>query len=384
MKKRNATMLTAGAVSAVFLLSQSVFAQDVKPVAAPADAKPAVAAPAAVAPAPAKEDLWGFLPDTVAEINGKKVTKEDFIKSFMAQFPDGQIPPMVNRQMLEKIAPQVVQQMVERMGLLTVAEKAGFKADKQNVINLFNDMVKKMPPEQLEMLKQNMAQQNSNIDAYIAKTADNKFIQENVAIDEWLKKTVTNNIKATPEDLKAYYEKNKENFKAPADAEGSVRASHILIKFKDDKPESDAEAKAQAEKILARIKAGESFEKLAESESACPSGKMAKGALGCFSKGQMVPEFEKVTFELKPGEISGVVKTQFGYHIIRRDKSMPAVEKSFEEVKGAIENMIVSERTQAAIKELIEKVKAEQNIKIFVAAAPKPEVKPVAKPELKK
>lgn len=380
MKKRNATMLTAGAVSAVFLLSQSVFAQDVKPVAAPADAKPAVAAPAAVAPAPAKEDLWGFLPDTIAEINGKKVTKEDFIKSFMAQFPDGQIPPMVNRQMLEKIAPQVVQQMVERMGLLTVAEKAGFKADKQNVINLFNDMVKKMPPEQLEMLKQNMAQQNSNIDAYIAKTADNKFIQENVAIDEWLKKTVTNNIKATPEDLKAYYEKNKENFKAPADAEGSVRASHILIKFKDDKPESDAEAKAQAEKILARIKAGESFEKLAESESACPSGKMAKGALGSFSKGQMVPEFEKVTFELKPGEISGVVKTQFGYHIIRRDKSMPAVEKSFDEVKGAIENMVVSERTQAAIKALIEKVKAEQNIKIFVVAAPKPEVKP----ELKK
>lgn len=384
MKKRNATMLTAGAVSAVFLLSQSVFAQDVKPVAAPADAKPAVAAPAAVAPAPAKEDLWGFLPDTVAEINGKKVTKEDFIKSFMAQFPDGQIPPMVNRQMLEKIAPQVVQQMVERMGLLTVAEKAGFKADKQNVINLFNDMVKKMPPEQLEMLKQNMAQQNSNIDAYIAKTADNKFIQENVAIDEWLKKTVTNNIKATPEDLKAYYEKNKENFKAPADAEGSVRASHILIKFKDDKPESDAEAKAQAEKILARIKAGESFEKLAESESACPSGKMAKGALGSFSKGQMVPEFEKVTFELKPGEISGVVKTQFGYHIIRRDKSMPAVEKSFEEVKGAIESMIVSERTQAAIKALIEQVKAEQNIKIFVVAAPKAEVKPVAIPELKK
>jgi peptidyl-prolyl cis-trans isomerase C len=219
-----------------------------------------------------------------------------------------------------------------------------------------------------------------NIDAYIAKTAENKFIQENVAIDEWLKKSVTGGIKATPEEMKEYYAKNKENFKVAADAEDTVRASHILIKFKDDKPESDKEAKEAAEKILARIKAGESFEKLAEAESACPSGKMAKGSLGAFAKGQMVPEFEKVAFELKPGDISGVVKTQFGYHIIRRDKGMPAVEKSFDEVKGAIENMIVSEKSQNTIKTLIDKIKAEQNIKIFVVAKVAPEEKAAAKP----
>lgn len=84
-----------------------------------------------------------------------------------------------------------------------------------------------------------------------------------------------------------------------------VNAQHILVKTKD-----------QAKEILAEIQQGKSFEDLAKSKSLCPSGKKG-GNLGWFSHGQMVREFQKAAFELKKGEVSSPVKTQFGWHLIK-------------------------------------------------------------------
>jgi parvulin-like peptidyl-prolyl isomerase len=83
---------------------------------------------------------------------------------------------------------------------------------------------------------------------------------------------------------------------------------------------TEEEAKKLADELLAKIKKGESIEKLAQENSDCPSGKSKKGSLGEFPKGVMAKEFEETAFSLKVGEISKVVKTEFGYHIIRRDK----------------------------------------------------------------
>ena len=85
-----------------------------------------------------------------------------------------------------------------------------------------------------------------------------------------------------------------------------VRASHILVS-----------KLSQATGLLERIRGGEVFEKLAQEFSQCPSGKRG-GDLGFFAKGQMVKEFETAAFALKIGEVSDPVKTQFGYHIIKR------------------------------------------------------------------
>jgi peptidyl-prolyl cis-trans isomerase C len=85
-----------------------------------------------------------------------------------------------------------------------------------------------------------------------------------------------------------------------------ARASHILV-----------DKQSQALKILDEIKAGSNFSELAKKHSTCPSGKKG-GDLGQFGRGQMVKEFEQATFALKVGEISQPVKTQFGYHIIKR------------------------------------------------------------------
>lgn len=85
-----------------------------------------------------------------------------------------------------------------------------------------------------------------------------------------------------------------------------VRCSHILV-----------EDRGQAEKLLAELQAGADFATKAKEHSKCPSGRNG-GDLGHFGKGAMVPEFDKVAFELEEGELSGLVKTKFGYHILKR------------------------------------------------------------------
>lgn len=102
---------------------------------------------------------------------------------------------------------------------------------------------------------------------------------------------------------------------------GSIRASHILISYKGAEHSSATrtkeEARQLAEDLLRRIRAGESFEDLARTYSDCPTAEKG-GDLGFFKRGRMVKPFEDAAFALKPGEVSGIVETKFGYHIIKR------------------------------------------------------------------
>jgi peptidyl-prolyl cis-trans isomerase D len=97
--------------------------------------------------------------------------------------------------------------------------------------------------------------------------------------------------------------------------EENVEANHIL--FKVDDPAKEGEIKAKAEDVLKRAKAGEDFAELAKKHSEDPASATQGGSLGTFGRGRMVKEFEDVAFSLKPGEISGVVRSQFGFHIIK-------------------------------------------------------------------
>jgi parvulin-like peptidyl-prolyl isomerase len=102
---------------------------------------------------------------------------------------------------------------------------------------------------------------------------------------------------------------------------GNIRASHILISYqgvpRTTATRTKEEALVLAEDLMAKIKAGESLESLAGAYSDCPSSEK-QGDLGFFKKGRMVKPFEDTAFALKPGEISGIVETQSGYHIIKR------------------------------------------------------------------
>jgi parvulin-like peptidyl-prolyl isomerase len=172
-------------------------------------------------------------------------------------------------------------------------------------------------------------------------------------------------ITITDEDLKKVYESKKGEME-------QVKAKHILIAFKGspaaqaDKPElTEEQAKAKAEDIRKQIVGGASFEELAKKESDdLVSGANGGDLGGAFGRGQMVPEFEAAAFAAKPGEVTPVVRTQFGYHIIKVEEHGVT---PFEEVKEAIERNERQQRLQAALDAMKNEAKPSFNDSYFGA-----------------
>lgn len=141
-------------------------------------------------------------------------------------------------------------------------------------------------------------------------------------------------------DLRAIYNGSMDNFRMPE----RVKARHILIKTQG---KSDAEKKAalaKAQDILKQLKAGADFSQMAMKNSEDTSNAPKGGDLGWFVRGQMVPEFDKAVFAMKQGDLSDIVNTEFGYHIIKVDEKENARVKPFEEVKGDLAAEIKKQR----------------------------------------
>jgi peptidyl-prolyl cis-trans isomerase D len=158
---------------------------------------------------------------------------------------------------------------------------------------------------------------------------------------------IRSKIMVTPAEIEQHYNQNIDQFSTPE----QVHALHILLKTdsKDSKDgKDDAAVKAKAEDVLKQAKApGADFGELAKKYSEDEGSKTRGGDLNFFGKGQMVPEFEKVAFELQPGQVSDLVKSQFGYHIIKVLEKKAATTKPLAEVKDQIGEQLKWKRAQA-------------------------------------
>ena len=154
----------------------------------------------------------------------------------------------------------------------------------------------------------------------------------------------------TAQDLQAYYDQHRDDYRLPE----QVKVSHILIKTPlpaaDGKVDDKAveAARVKAEDVLKQVKAGGDFAKLAEKYSDDPGSAKNGGSLGLVGRGRTVPEFEKAAFSLPKGQISDLVKSSYGYHIIRVDDKQDAHMKTLEEVKADIEPILKQQKAQRA------------------------------------
>lgn len=154
-------------------------------------------------------------------------------------------------------------------------------------------------------------------------------------------------------DIRTFYDTHPNSFKKSE----QVRASHILIKI-DSKSEPTVKdiKKAKLQKIQKRLKGGEDFAVLAKEFSECPSN-IKGGDLGYFGRGKMVKPFEDAAFALKTGEISDIVETRFGYHLIKIVDKKPESVMDYEEVKDNIGRYLKQEKTGKELKGYIEKLR---------------------------
>jgi parvulin-like peptidyl-prolyl isomerase len=200
------------------------------------------------------------------------------------------------------------------------------------------------------------------------------LMRENLVANAQLQK-IEKSITLSDDDLKKQYDAKKADYE-------QVGARHILVAFKGSpaaqagKPElTEEQAKAKAEDLRKKIVGGASFEELAKTESDDTGSGANGGALGEFGRGQMVPEFEKAAFEAKVGEVTPVVRTQFGYHIIKIEAHGMT---PFEQVKAFLERNARQERLQAKLEEMKANAKPTFNDAYFAVTpeAPKPEGAP--------
>ncbi len=156
-------------------------------------------------------------------------------------------------------------------------------------------------------------------------------------------------IDVTDDEVEEYYGANQARYQKPA----QVKASHILVKSEEE-----------GQDVLKRLEAGEGFDEVAMAVSTCPSREKG-GDLGYFGKGQMVPEFEEAAFNLSVGQMSGLVKTQFGFHVIQlTDKKEPET-TALEEIKPRIEHEIVTRKQAQAYQDKVNALRAKYPVETY-------------------
>ncbi len=187
------------------------------------------------------------------------------------------------------------------------------------------------------------------------------YTRRDLLISKYIESSIVPKIKVTEEDARKFYDQNPDKFTR----DETVKASHILIGVEPNASAEDKKkAREKAEKLHKELVGGADFAKLAKDNSSCPSSQQG-GDLGFFGKGQMVPSFEKAAFALKPGEISDVVETQFGYHVIKVTEKKPADTVAFKDAKAKIEEYLKGQKINAAVGEYIAEAKKTAKIEIL-------------------
>jgi parvulin-like peptidyl-prolyl isomerase len=185
-----------------------------------------------------------------------------------------------------------------------------------------------------------------------------------VLVMEYVRMNLSEVVKVEEAEVRAYWEKHPEEFTAPR----QVRARHLLVKAAGN-PSDDQKALQRAEQILARVRGGDDFAKLAGELSEDTATKEKGGDLGFFVKGRMAPEFEAAAFAAKPGEVVGPVKTTFGYHLIKVEEIREPMLRPFEMMQRFLHDRLLRERQHARLTELMNELKGripvEMNLGLF-------------------
>jgi len=273
--------------------------------------------------------------EKVAVVNGVVITRDQYDKELQVQL--GRVSrqgKQISDDQTAELKKEILEGLIEREVLYQESRKAGIKVDDQKVTDQLAAIKKRFPND--EEFKKALNKMNLTEDEIQIQ------IQRGLAIRELIDQKVADQIVIKDEETRAYYDGNPQSFRQPE----QVKASHILIKVE---PTADEAAKIEARKkiteVQQKLKDGGDFAALAKEYSQGPSS--AKGGdLGYFRRGQMVGPFEDAAFSMKTNEVSDLVETRFGYHIIKVYDKKPEQTLAYADVKDKIAQRLKQEQIE--------------------------------------
>jgi peptidyl-prolyl cis-trans isomerase C len=318
-----------------------------KPAATPAAPGAAASTPAAPKPVPAQ------LPEVIARVNGSNIERGEFeraVKSLEAQ-AGGPVPA----EQRDTVYRQMVDQIV---GMKLLSQEAAVKKVA-------------LPETEVDGKLAQVKGQFPNEQAFTAALAERQMtpdklkaeIRQQMQAMKLVEVEVVPTVTITEADLSDFYTKNPDKFQEPE----AVHVAHILIRTPENADDAaKKKAKAEAQAVLAQLKKGGDFAALAKQHSQDPGSAPNGGDLNFVAKGQTVPQFEQAAFALKPGQLSGVVESPFGYHIIKSVAHRDARTVPLQEVKPQLEQFLKQQRIQEKTAAYVEKLKAKSKVEILM------------------
>ena len=306
----------------------------------------------APAPAPLPPDK---IPAVVAKVNGKEIKKTELI--------DGaQLVQMRMAQAGQRVNPtadlyrKVLDQLIDINLLQQDARAQGVTVSENEVQQTLEGRKRNFPNE--EAYKKALAQAGVTEKDLHDRTRDQIMLQKYVETKLAPKAVVPD------QAVRDFYDKHKDDMKVPE----RLHLRHILIAVDPKASPADREkARQKAEDILKRLKAGEDFGKLAEQYSDDPGSKTRGGDLGPVAKGQTVPQFDAAAFALKkPNELSPVVESNYGFHIIQLVERQEPSTVPFEQVKDRIANLLKQQEVQKMFEDRATQLRAKSKVEIFI------------------
>jgi peptidyl-prolyl cis-trans isomerase C len=293
------------------------------------------------------------LPEVLARVNGEAVNKTEFDRAVSALEARNGGP--VPAQQRDRVLREVLDQIVSYKLLIQESRVRKIAADDTEVDARIKEIQAQFPSE--DAFKQMLTARKTTLDQVRSD------IRQDITVQKLIDNAIADKVAVKPEQVTDFYTKNPDQFKQPE----RVRASHILImvpKGSDDAAKTAARTKAAD--ILKDVKAGKDFASLAKQHSQDPGSAQNGGDLGFFQQGQMVGPFNDVAFKLTPGQVSDLVETEFGFHIIKVAEKQSARSVPLDEVRPQLEQYLERTNREQQTDAFVNGLKTKGKIEILI------------------
>jgi parvulin-like peptidyl-prolyl isomerase len=330
-----------------------------------AQAKPAASqAPSSTAKTESKQaaeevippaDPNALFPAVVARVNGKPVLGREMERLIRRELASIGSPEWKNlrEDYRAQLTYSYIQSLVSSELIYQKATSSGVKATDAEVQAEFQKIAKTFKDD----AEMNVALAGEFLDRAMLE----KDLSKRLTIDKYINENVAKKLPAiAPEEIEKYYSGHQDEFKHP----DIVRTSHILIQPAGDSPEHDALAKKRAEDLFARVNKGEDFAKLAK-ENSMDSSANQGGDIGFAPKDALAKEYADAAFSLPVGGVK-LVKTSYGYHIIKVTEKKKEGIASLEEVKARLADFLKSQKSDAELKKMIEQLRDQAKVELLI------------------